>query len=179
MFDLHQSRAYIFQKERPKILRVDLSLCVGCQACVMACSLVKEGAFSPAKSRIWFHTDESRCLSIPTICEHCTDPPCIPVCPVNAITRDAISGIVNIDEEACTGCGECEDACPFDSIRIRDEKALKCDLCGGDPECVKVCYPYALQYVEKQPATIRNKLRLAKERLRALTSLNKGYVSEE
>jgi len=146
----------------------------------MACSLMKEEVFSTTKSRIHIYQDESKCFSVPTICEHCTNPPCIPVCPVNAIIKDDISGIVNLDEEVCIGCGKCKEACPFDSIRIRNGKAFKCDLCGGDPECVKVCYPYALQYVEKQPATIRRKVILAEERLKALASLNiiKGYISE-
>lgn len=179
MLETFRSRSPIFLKERPKILRVDANLCAGCQACAMACSFVKEGAFSLTKSRIEIKTNESKCFSVPTICEHCIEPPCISACPVNAITRDEISGIVKIDEEVCTGCGECEDACPFDSIKIRDGIAFKCDLCGGDPECVKVCYPCALQYVEKQPATIRNKTILAEERLRTLTVLKKGDVSEK
>lgn len=174
MLEIFRSRAPIFLKEKPKILRVDVKLCVGCQACAMACSLIKEGRFSLAKSRIQIYTNESKCFSVPTICEHCIDPPCIPICPVDAIAKDDISHIVKMDEEVCTGCGECEDACPFDSIRIRDGIALKCDLCGGNPECVKVCYPRALQYVEKQPATIRNKTVLAEERLRGLDSLKKG-----
>lgn len=179
MSEIFRSRAPIFLKEKPKILRVDVNLCAGCQACAMACSLVKEGVFSLAKSRIHIYTNESKCFSVPTICEHCIDPPCIPACPVNAITRDDISGIVKIDEEVCTGCGECENACPFNSIRIRDGIALKCDLCGGDPECVKVCYPRALQYVENQPATIRNKVILAEERLRGLDLLKKDWGSEK
>lgn len=176
MSDIFRSRAPIFQGEKPKVLRVNINLCVGCQSCVMACSLVKEGVFSPVKSRIQIHMDESKCFSIPTICEHCEDAPCIPACPVDAITKDEVSGIVKIDDEVCIGCEACQDACPFDSIRIRDEKAIKCDLCGGDPECVKVCHPYALQYVEKQPATIRNKAILAEERSRALSSLKESHV---
>jgi len=140
----------------------------------MACSLVKEAVFSLVKSRIHIYTNESKCFSIPIICEHCIDPPCIPACPVNAITRDDVSGIVKIEEEVCTGCGECEDVCPFEAIKIRDGIAFKCDLCGGDPECVKVCYPGAIQYVEKSPATIRNKIKLGEERLQALNLLKEG-----
>jgi len=169
----------IFLKDKPKILKVDINLCTGCQSCVMACSLVKEKVFSPTKSRIQIHSDESKCLGIPNICEHCSNPPCLPVCPVNAIYKDDINGIVKLDMDICIGCGKCKEACPFDSIKIRNGKAYKCDLCNGDPECVKVCHPYALQYVETQPATIRNKVVLAEERLKALASLNiiKGYVS--
>jgi len=104
----------------------------------------------------------------------------LPVCPVGAISKDNVSGIVDIDMDTCIGCEKCKEVCPFDSIIIRNKKAYKCDLCGGDPECIKVCYPYTLQYVERQPATLRNKVTLAEERLRALASLNiiKGYVSE-
>lgn len=146
----------------------------------MACSVAKEEVFSPTKSRIQVYVNESRCFGVPNICEHCTDPPCLPVCPVKCIAKDPDSGIVRIDVKTCIGCGRCKEACPFDSIRIRDKKAYKCDLCDGDPACTKVCYPYALQYVERQPATIRDKIRLAEERLRALASLDivKGIVSE-
>ena len=178
MYEYSKSRSPIFLREKPKILAVDVDLCTGCQSCVMACSLVKERVFSPTKSRIQIHANESKCFSVPNICEHCPVPPCIPACPVDAITKDEISGIVKIDEEICTGCGDCQDTCPFDSIRIREGKAIKCDLCGGDPECAKVCYPYALQYIEKQPATIRNKDRLAEKRQQALAAVKKGEFPE-
>lgn len=161
----------IFLEDRPKVLRVDVNQCTSCQSCVMACSLKKEGVFSSFKSRINILSDESRCFNVPDICEHCEFPPCVPVCPTNAITKNNENGIVKIDMELCIGCGKCSEACPFDSIKIRNEKAYKCDLCNGDPECVKVCYAYALQYVEKQPATIREKERLADERIRSLKTV--------
>jgi Fe-S-cluster-containing hydrogenase component 2 len=172
MLEFYHSRSGIFLSGKPKVFRVDTNLCSGCQSCVMACSLTKEGAFSLKKSRIQIQMNESKCLNVPTVCEHCLRPPCLTVCPVGAISRDEESGIVRIDEEACNGCGNCLKVCPFKSIAISENKARKCDLCGGDPECVKVCYPYALQYVEKQPATIREKTRMADERLKTLNSLN-------
>lgn len=165
----------IFLRGRPKVLRVDVNLCTGCRSCVMACSLIKEGVFSPTKSRIQILTNESKCLSIPTLCEHCTDPPCIPACPVNAISQDKITGIAKVNKKICTGCGMCKEVCPYDSIKIRDGKVYKCDLCGGDPECVKVCYANALQYVEKQPATVRNKEILAEKRVRALGDIKSEF----
>jgi Fe-S-cluster-containing hydrogenase component 2 len=171
MLEFYHARAAIFLDEKAKVFRVDVNLCTGCQSCVMVCSLVKDGVFSPSKSRIHINMNESKCLNVPTVCEHCLEPLCLPACPVNAITRDEESGIVKIDEQACTSCGKCRDACPFDAIRVEGGTAIKCDLCGGDPECIKVCYPYALQYVEKQPATIREKSRMAEERLSTLNSL--------
>lgn len=178
MFGISKSRSPIFLKERPKVFAVNIDLCSGCQSCVMVCSLVKEGIFSPTKSRVQVHANESKCFSVPNMCDHCIDPPCIPACPVNAITRDDASGIVDIDEETCIGCEDCVEACPFDSIKMRDEKAIKCDLCGGDPECAKVCYPYAIQYIEKQPATLRNKERLAVRRKQAIAEVRKGDFPE-
>lgn len=78
-------------------------------------------------------------VDIPVLCQHCEDPPCM-VCPVDAMSIDE-KGIVVIDGEKCTGCGECVKACPYGAISIDKDKgiAFKCDLCGGDPACVKIC----------------------------------------
>jgi Fe-S-cluster-containing hydrogenase component 2 len=52
-----------------------------------------------------------------------------------------------VDEEKCTECGECIEACPYEGIFLQGgAAAMKCDLCEGDPVCVKVCYPMALEY---------------------------------
>jgi Fe-S-cluster-containing dehydrogenase component len=53
---------------------------------------------------------------------------------------------VLIDREACTGCGACLEACPFQAIRLdADERAFKCDFCGGRPVCVPECATFALR----------------------------------
>jgi Fe-S-cluster-containing dehydrogenase component len=48
---------------------------------------------------------------------------------------------VLVDRERCTGCGVCVERCPgsIPFLHPKDGKAVICDLCGGDPECVKVC----------------------------------------
>ena len=72
----------------------------------------------------------------------------IGVCPTGALVEDEETRIVNLNTELCNGCGECVQACPFDAIWL-DEKqgiARKCDLCGGDPTCVRYCAPGALVF---------------------------------
>jgi len=53
--------------------------------------------------------------------------------------------MVAFDEDKCVGCASCVDACPFGAIWMSQfDKPLKCDLCGGDPECVQICPKHAL-----------------------------------
>ena len=160
-----------------KILVVDMEKCTGCRACVTACSLAKEKMFDPTKTRIRIYKDESRCLGIPIVCEHCEEPPCVDACPTAAISKDPETGIVRVDPDLCNGCGICEEACPYDAVIIDAEKnmAVICDLCSGDPACEKVCIPAgAIQYVEGDRATIDKKMRLAEERDKALKSFISG-----
>ena len=57
-----------------------------------------------------------------------------------------LRNIVKIDETKCNGCGLCQKACPYGMIIFEEEqkKASKCDLCGGKPQCVRVCPTNAL-----------------------------------
>ncbi|OHD76324.1 MAG: hypothetical protein A2V99_18410 [Spirochaetes bacterium RBG_16_67_19] len=109
-----------------------------------ACALVKIGVVRLADARI---TIQRRWPEVPGIrvCRFgdCAGQPCIPACPVEAITnRD---GYVLIDRDACTGCGACLEACPYQAIRLDDgERAFKCDFCGGQPACVPECVTLAL-----------------------------------
>lgn len=153
-----------------KRLIVDVEKCTGCMSCVMACSFVKEKVFSPAKSRIEIITKEDIVLNIPVICWQCEKPPCKDVCPVNAIVKDRKTGVVNIVSNLCIGCKACISACPFGAIHVDYEKGVvvKCDLCNGDPECVKVCTPGALQYVKVGRPTILKKIEYAKRYAKAL-----------
>lgn len=156
-----------------KIMIVDLDSCTGCQACVVACSMAKTKVFSPKKARITIRKVEDLCLGIPLICEHCNDPPCAVVCPVNAISKEAETGIVRADSSLCLGCERCRDICPFgpETINMIDNVAVICDLCEGDPACVKVCQPGALLYVRNTKALDKRKWEVAEKRAKELISL--------
>lgn len=160
-------------KERHKILLVDFTKCTGCEACVLACSLEKEKSFSRAKSRIWIAKIEKEWLNMPILCEHCENPPCQAVCPVNAITKDSSTGIVKINYNKCIGCKECMWVCPFGAISYDPDRhqVFKCDLCGGEPACVKVCVPRALQFVPADKPIALAKLKTIKDRMKALKTL--------
>ena len=52
------------------------------------------------------------------------------------------------DTDTCTECGICVKVCKYNAIKVGEAKALVCDLCGGDPQCVARCPTGALEYVE-------------------------------
>ena len=123
---------------------IDVGRCTECKRCMIACSLVKSGGVRMHSSRIeirpnWPETPEIRVCRF----EDCAGHPCIASCPVAAISES--DGVVLIDAKACIGCGACVDVCPYQAIKIESGIALKCDLCGGDPECVKECVTGAIR----------------------------------
>jgi Fe-S-cluster-containing hydrogenase component 2 len=142
---------------------VNPKLCNGCRICMMVCSLEKSGKFNQFNTGIWIESDDFKGINNPFICRQCKRPVCVEVCPAEKawkkpydfdppICRDEKSGIVFLDtrKESCIGCNECMLSCPFGSIRVNfeDENLVKCDLCGGDPECVKFCPTRAIEFVE-------------------------------
>jgi len=107
------------------------------------------GTVNLEKANIRVTDNYPESLYEPHICQLCDTPECVDACPSEALTQDAKTGVINIDDALCTGCEACVVACPHDSIRWSDEmeKLFVCDRCGGDPICVQFCTVKALQLV--------------------------------
>ncbi|MGC8603189.1 MAG: 4Fe-4S dicluster domain-containing protein [Desulfomonilaceae bacterium] len=143
-----------------KTICVNVDLCVGCGACVVACmdqNDIYPEKGQPAFRRIYQFEDGEfpnaiiRRLSIS--CMHCTHSPCMIGCPTKAITRDNRTGAVIVNQRLCIGCHTCALACPLGVPRYdEDGKMWKCDLCierveaGMEPACVRVCPVGALKF---------------------------------
>jgi len=143
-------------------LMIDLERCIGCKSCEVACK--QEHGLGPGEFRnkvVWLGDPSRPALDFLTVsCQHCDRPACLRACPVNpkAITKDPATGIVRIDEDRCTGCGECVIACPYGAMGYdaTDHHAVKCDLCtdrreAGQPTtaCASVCPGKAIRFGER------------------------------
>jgi Fe-S-cluster-containing dehydrogenase component len=148
---------------------IDATTCVGCEACVAACSMENQTPYW--RDRFRTHIEEHVTGSypnvqrqfIPRLCMHCENTPCLLVCPTGA-TYKTEEGIVKVDQSRCIGCGYCMIACPYDARYpyergyIKEAKEIygtdiahrmphvdKCDFCehrvkqGLQPACVETC----------------------------------------
>ena len=134
---------------------IDNRKCIGCHACTTACKQEHEvpvGVF-----RTWVKQVEKgqfpntrRVFSVMR-CNHCTDAPCVEICPTEALYIRS-DGIVDFNKNRCIGCKSCMQACPYDALYIDPETrtAAKCNYCahrteiGLEPACVNVCPEHAI-----------------------------------
>jgi len=101
-------------------------------------------------------------VEVPHLCTQCDDYPCVESCPVNALSIDQATTAVLVDREKCISCGKCVTACPGNVpfLHPKDNQATICDLCNGDPQCVKVCTEagYDAIYVVQEKMNVNRKL---------------------
>ena len=106
-------------------------------------------------------------------CMHCVDPDCVSACPVTALDKDPVTGVVTYDAKACIGCRYCQVACPFNVPKFEWDdpfpKIVKCQMCdhvqesGGMPGCCYYCPTGASLYgkVEDLMAEAHKRIELA------------------
>lgn len=128
------------KKKEPIWIARELSRCSGCRKCEIACSLFHE-------KRIWPEASMVRVfmlvpgLEFPHLCTQCEDYPCVKACSFNALSVSEETGAVLVNAEKCTACAKCITACPggIPHMHPKEKRIVICDLCNGDPQCVKVC----------------------------------------
>jgi formate dehydrogenase iron-sulfur subunit len=115
---------------------VDISRCIGCRACEVACQRVHDG---DCHVRVKLGDR----ASMPQLCHHCEEAACAFACYTGALSQNGQR--IAYDIHKCTGCGLCRLACPFGAVWT-DKLAHKCDLCSPRerPTCVITCPAEAL-----------------------------------
>jgi Fe-S-cluster-containing dehydrogenase component len=174
----------------------DATLCIGCKACMTACKEYNNlPPDSSTSDKLW---DDPLDLSAKTFnivklyssgtgkvkdrendgysfirrfCMHCVDPACTSACPVSALTKDPVTGVVKYNKDACIGCRYCQIACPFNVPKFQWDTAfpqiMKCQLCdhriiqGGYSACCEFCPNGASLFGEVQALRKEAKRRLA------------------
>ena len=148
-------------------LMIDVNKCASdCTACVSACKTENgwEGHGDPEQAAQWIRkvTLKDKATghetSMPVMCQHCEEPPCVDVCPTGASFK-RVDGIVLVDKHTCIGCRYCMMACPFKARSFVHEPTTNqkehaprgngtvesCTLCvhrvdeGRVPACVEAC----------------------------------------
>ena len=126
---------------KPVRIHWDKGTCTNCMSCVVVCSERQTGMSAPSRARIRIPVDVLSGDYSAQYCRQCGNAPCATACPEEAIRFDRQLRAWLVDEELCTGCGECVEPCPFDAIWLGPVTglAIKCDLCRGATWCVEAC----------------------------------------
>ena len=146
---------------KKKAMLIDLTLCVGCNACQTACKeanglpVEEEKALSPTA---YTALEEYDGVFVRRMCQHCDDPTCASVCPVGAFTKSP-EGPVVYDVEKCIGCRYCMQACPFQVPRYEWSstypRVSKCIFCherlakGLPTACSEACPTGATKFGDR------------------------------
>jgi DMSO reductase iron-sulfur subunit len=129
----------------------DMKKCIGCKCCVVACNEQNGNPAAINWRRVgeieggWFPNATRSYLSMG--CNHCLEPTCMSGCPVDAYSKDPVTGIVRHSADACIGCQYCTWNCSYGVPQYNADRGVvgKCDMCHGrlalgqSPACVSAC----------------------------------------
>src|ERR1051326_6297074 len=157
---------------------IDVTTCIGCKACEVACVEWNSNPFEPTsfnntdqtmpetKWNFWNlikfneHQREDgvlQWLMRKDQCMHCEDPGCLRACPADGAIVQYANGIVDFNQDSCIGCQYWCSGCPFDIPKFNEKtkKVYKCTLCsdrvgqGLEPACIKACPTGCLHFGTK------------------------------
>ncbi|HNW59437.1 MAG TPA: 4Fe-4S dicluster domain-containing protein [bacterium] len=153
----------------------DLTKCVGCEACALACKEINELDRTSANNLLtaytWSAVENRKGVNIRRQCMHCEEPACASACPVTALTKTP-EGAVIYDGHKCMGCRYCMIACPFGIPKYQWDKAIpviqKCIFCyekalqkGEQPACTRACPTGATIFGERSALIAEAQRRMA------------------
>lgn len=169
---------------------IDLSRCIGCGACVVACKYQHDlswredqpwlGPQAELASANWtaVKTVEAARGADPTIryvkdqCMHCLEPACVSACPVKALAKQPL-GAVTYDVNRCIGCRYCLMACPFGVPTFEWDRPIssvsKCNLCfervsrGDATACAAACPVKAIEFGQRRELLAEARRRISAE----------------
>jgi formate dehydrogenase iron-sulfur subunit len=165
----------------------DVSLCIGCKACMEACQqshgqplneseVLSANNLTVVKPKIFNDTE----IYYRQLCMHCETPSCASVCPVGAFTKTPEGPVIYADDK-CIGCRYCMVACPFDVPKYQWDKSLplvkKCDMCynritqGQPTACAEACPTEATVFGNREDL-----IRIARERIQNEPDKYKPYI---
>ena len=148
----------------------DLSLCMGCQGCRVACQM--QNRLTPEDVYVKFRFLERG--SYPQVtetlsrfaCQHCREAACVKACPTGAVYKGK-SGLTHYRSDKCSGCGYCAEECPFGIPEIKNDQGVRCTGCetlteNGKPSaCVQTCIAGALSFGAREKMLNKAEQRVA------------------
>lgn len=126
------------------MITLELARCSGCSRCEVNCSFFHSEKIGRSGARIKVVKVEEIGIDYPLVCQQCTERYCTK-CPEKAIQIGSLGQVI-VSPTLCTACGVCEVMCPIGAIELYEGIPLVCDLCGGDPRCVRACTLDAIHY---------------------------------
>src|SRR5438067_5650587 len=169
------------QREVEVCKYIDVTTCIGCKACEVACvewndhpfrETTFDNTYQTMPTTEWNyynlikfneheHDGNLMWLMRKDQCMHCADPGCLRACPADGAIVQYTNGIVDFQQENCIGCGYCISGCPFDIPKFNPQtkKVFKCTLCsdrvgeGLEPACIKACPTGCLHFGTKDDMT--------------------------